>query len=137
MFAALTAVVGFIPGMMSLVSAVVSKQMDIKAKIYSIKTGADRDVALRAIQSQEVADHEHTARLSIFAGSKMLMFLLVMFALPLLAFWWKCIIWDKVLAYGSTDPLTGQLAEWANMVTTFLFGGSGALAVAQMFYSRK
>ena len=137
MLGVLAGIVGFIPGMMSLAGAIVSKSMDVKAKIYSIKTGADRDTALAAIQAQQAADHEHTQRLMVFAGSKMLMFLLWMFAIPLIVFWWKCIVWDKVLDMGSTDPLKGQLADWANLVTQFLFGGSGALAAAQMFFNRK
>jgi hypothetical protein len=41
----------------------------------------------------------------------------------------KVIIWDKVLAAltnGSTDPITGDVGQWAGMIILFLVGKRGA-----------
>ena len=31
-------------------------------------------------------------------------------------FIWKVIVWDKVLGWGSTDPLTGDVSTWAGII---------------------
>lgn len=44
----------------------------------------------------------------------------------------KVIVWDKVLGLGSTDSITGQVAEWAMMIMAFYFGKRGAENVARI-----
>lgn len=39
-----------------------------------------------------------------------------------LVFFAKCVIWDKVLGLGTTDPLAGDVSVWAGMVMGFYFG---------------
>lgn len=39
-----------------------------------------------------------------------------------LVFFAKCVIWDKVLGLGTTDPLGGDVSTWAGMVMGFYFG---------------
>jgi hypothetical protein len=39
-----------------------------------------------------------------------------------LVFYAKCVIWDKVFALGSTDPLHGDVSTWAGMIMGFYFG---------------
>lgn len=39
-----------------------------------------------------------------------------------LVFFAKCVIWDKVLGLGTTDPLAGDISTWAGMVMGFYFG---------------
>lgn len=56
---------------------------------------------------------------------------------PLLAFAfviyaWKVVVWDKVLALGSTDPLSGDVASWATIVLTAYFGGRSIEKVARI-----
>jgi len=34
----------------------------------------------------------------------------------------KVVVWDKVLAWGTTDPITGAVGEWAGMIIAFLVG---------------
>jgi hypothetical protein len=53
-----------------------------------------------------------------------------LFVLPLGIYWCKVIVWDKVLALGSTDPLSGMVGDWAGYVVVGLFGlqvGSGLI----------
>lgn len=44
-----------------------------------------------------------------------------MFVFPLGIYWCKVIVYDKVLALGSTDPLTGFVLEWAGWIVGGLF----------------
>jgi len=45
----------------------------------------------------------------------------------------KVVVYDKVLALGSTDPLNGDIASWAGMVMVMWFGGRTIEKVAQIF----
>lgn len=38
-----------------------------------------------------------------------------------LAFYAKCLVWDKMLAWGTTDPLAGDVSVWAGMIMGFYF----------------
>src|SRR6187551_2144670 len=44
---------------------------------------------------------------------------------------WRA-VWDKVLAFGSTDPLSGDVAHWATVVLTAYFGGRSIEKVARI-----
>ena len=44
----------------------------------------------------------------------------------------KVVLWDKVLALGSTDPITGAAAEWAMIIMMFYFGKRGIENVARI-----
>lgn len=44
----------------------------------------------------------------------------------------KIVLWDKVLALGTTDPITGAAAEWAGWIMLFYFGKRGAENVARI-----
>lgn len=57
----------------------------------------------------------------------------LLFTAPL-GFWWaKIIVVDKMLGWGATDPLTGQVAVWAAVIIENIFptgaivGGAGIL----------
>lgn len=39
-----------------------------------------------------------------------------------LAFYAKCMVWDKMLGFGVTDPLRGDVSTWAGMIMGFYFG---------------
>jgi len=39
-----------------------------------------------------------------------------------LIFYAKCVIWDKVLGLGTTDPLKADVSTWAGMIMGFYFG---------------
>lgn len=46
------------------------------------------------------------------------------FAFPIIIYLNKVLIWDKVLALGSTDPITGAVGVWVGMIISFYFGGN-------------
>ena len=49
-----------------------------------------------------------------------------------LAFYAKCLVWDKMLALGTTDPLAGDVSVWAGMIMGFYFTKRGAENIARM-----
>ncbi len=44
----------------------------------------------------------------------------------------KVIVWDKVFAFGTTDPITGSVGEWAGMIIMFLIGKRGFENIARI-----
>lgn len=49
----------------------------------------------------------------------------------------KVIVWDKVLALGSTDAITGAVGDWAGMIIMFLVGKRGIENVTRILASRR
>lgn len=49
----------------------------------------------------------------------------------------KCIVWDKVLALGSTDPLAGDIANVFGLVIAFWFGGRTLEKITRIWTLRK
>lgn len=137
------ALIGMIPGLLSVVSALTTAAFNAKVQLYQIKTGADQDVAVKTIQAAAQADHENTTRLGIIASNKFLTFLLIAFSLPIMLWFDKVVAWDIVLSpiftghTGDTDPIKGEALEITKIIVTFLFGTPTALAVSKMWFSRK
>jgi hypothetical protein len=46
-----------------------------------------------------------------------------LFAFAFVIYAWKVVVFDKVLGLGTTDPLSGDVAQWAMIVLTAYFGG--------------
>ncbi len=59
-----------------------------------------------------------------------------LFASAFIIYVWKVVVWDKVLGLGVTDPLSGDVAQWAMIVLTAYFGGRSLEKVARII-SRK
>ena len=55
-----------------------------------------------------------------------------MFALAFIIYVWKVVVFDKVLGLGTTDPLSGDVAQWAMIVLTAYFGGRSLEKVARI-----
>jgi hypothetical protein len=55
-----------------------------------------------------------------------------LFAFAFIIYVWKVVVWDKVLGLGSTDALSGDVAQWASIVLTAYFGGRSIEKVAQI-----
>jgi hypothetical protein len=54
-------------------------------------------------------------------------------AFPIIIYFWKVIVWDKVLGFGTTDPITGMIADWTGMIITAYVGGRSIEKVARIF----
>lgn len=55
-----------------------------------------------------------------------------LFAYVTLVFYSKVLIWDKCLGWGTTDAVTGSVAEWAGLIMLFYFGKRGFENVARI-----
>lgn len=59
-----------------------------------------------------------------------------LFAGAFVIYIWKVVVWDKVLGWGVTDPLSSELSQWALIILTAYFGGRSLEKVAQIFKSK-
>lgn len=55
-----------------------------------------------------------------------------LFAAAFIIYVWKVVVWDKVLGLGTTDALSGDVAQWAMIVLTAYFGGRSLEKVARI-----
>lgn len=137
----------FIPGVSSLVETITTKWFDTKVQLTCARLGVDRDVATAMLKAAAQAEITNAHKLSIFASNPLLTALLIAFALPLAIFEWKGIFVDKVVGpgciwythacwVGRTDPITGQIADWAQTIIYFLFGAPTAMGIGKMWFGR-
>ena len=59
-----------------------------------------------------------------------------LFAFAFVIYVWKVVVWDKVLGLGTTDGLSGDVAQWAMIVLTAYFGGRSLEKVARVWGRR-
>ncbi len=55
-----------------------------------------------------------------------------LFAFAFVIYVWEVVVWDKALGLGTTDTLTGDMAQWAMIVLTAYFGGRSLEKVARI-----
>ena len=55
-----------------------------------------------------------------------------LFAARVIIYFWKVIVWDKVLGLGTTDPITGMIADWTGMIITPYVRGRSIEKVARI-----
>lgn len=60
-----------------------------------------------------------------------------LFGYTMVVYFGKIIVWDKVLGWGVTDPITGAGAEWAGMIMIFYIGKRGFENVAAILKSKR
>ena len=56
--------------------------------------------------------------------------------LPVIIYLWKVIIWDKVLGWGTTDVIAGEVGIWAGTIVTTYVGGRSLEKIAKTIWSR-
>ena len=105
-----------------------------KAKLDSQNTqGAQAVEVARAALLAEV-DARKSANAIIIAeqGRWYTAMIRPLLALPIVIYFWKVIVWDKVLGWGVTDPMTGMIGDWAGLVITAYVGGRSVEKVARI-----
>lgn len=130
------ALLGSLPVIGNIITAITTAFFNSKVELTKARLGVDRDVAVSIVKAAAQQEHENTTRLGVFASNKILVFLLIGFALPLMAFEWKVIVWDKLLSWGSTDPISGQVANWGNTIIYFLFGSPVVMSLGKLWFGR-
>lgn len=103
-------------------------QAKLKAGNVESKIAADLAAGEIAAQTVEIQEQYALRRAEIghpWEPEKLAMYIT-------LIFYAKCVLWDKVLAMGSTDPLGGDVSVWAGMIMGFYFTKRGFENVARI-----
>ena len=116
------ALLGMLPVIGNLVLGVFNKWQDTKVQIFARKIGADENVAREILQTQAKLDANRIGFLQAVAASPILSFIVLMFAIPPIAFEWKVVLWDTMLGLGVTYPVGGQVADWMQTILYGIFG---------------
>ena len=106
-----------------------------KAKLETANT-RDRiaaDLAGKEIEAEIEARKQASAIIIAEQGRWYTAIIRPLLTLPVIIYFWKVIVWDKVLGFGTTDPLTGMIADWTGMIITAYVGGRSIEKVARIF----
>jgi len=106
-----------------------------KAKLEAANT-QDRiaaDLAAKEIEAEIEARKQASAIIIADQGRWYTAIIRPLLALPPITYFWKVIVWDKVFGLGSTDPITGMVADWAGLIITAYVGGRSIEKVARIF----
>lgn len=90
------------------------------------------DAALKSIEARIEAEKQAATVIIAEQGRWYTAMIRPLLALPVIVYLWKVIVWDKVLGLGSTDPITGTVAEWTGLIVTTYVGGRTIEKVAQI-----
>jgi hypothetical protein len=95
-----------------------------------------KDVTIEAIRAEVATQQAGRDILIAEQGRWYTAIIRPLLALPVIIFFWKVLVWDKVLGWGVTDPLTGAAAEWAGTIVTTYVGGRTVEKVASTISTR-
>jgi hypothetical protein len=105
-----------------------------KAKLDAGNTN-DRiaaDLAAKEIEAEIEARKQVSAIIIAEQGRWYTAIIRPLLALPIIIYLWKVIVWDKVLGLGTTDPITGMIADWTGMILAAYVGGRSIEKVARI-----
>lgn len=106
-------VTGALSPILNTVAAIFTKKEDVSLEKFRIDGTVDLSLVaahVSIIQAQ-----------ASLLKSQWMMILQFGFGFPLMIYYGKCILWDKVLALGSTDPLKGDISTFSMWIVSFLF----------------
>lgn len=111
---------------------------------YKTKLGAantnDRiaaDLAAKDIEAEIAVRQQASAIIIAEQGRWYTAIIRPLLTLPIIIYFWKVIVWDKVLGLGVTDPLTGMVSDWAGTIVTAYVGGRTVEKVSRTLGGRK
>jgi hypothetical protein len=91
------------------------------------------DLAMKEIEAEIEARKQASALILAEQGRWYTAIIRPLMAAPVIIYFWKVIVWDKVLGLGTTDPITGMIADWTGMIITAYVGGRSIEKVARIF----
>jgi hypothetical protein len=91
------------------------------------------DLAAKEIEAEIEARKQASAIILAEQGRWYTAIIRPLLATPVIIYFWKVIVWDKVLGLGTTDPITGMIADWTGMIITAYVGGRSIEKVARIF----
>lgn len=138
MLAAVVAILNCIPGLSAIITSITSAYFNSKVQLTQARIGGDVTVATALVAAAAHADATNVDRLKVIAGSWILSFLTVGFAVPYMIYEWQCIVYDKLWMDGhhKTDPLTGDISAWGTTIIGCLFGAGTVLTAGHMYFNR-
>lgn len=109
-----------------------------KAKLEAMNSTEARAVELAEaeIQAEIQANAEASKIIQIEQGWWVTAIIRPLLAFPVIIYFWKVIVWDKVFNLGSTDPLNGMIGDWAGMIIIAYVGGRTVEKVSRIFAHR-
>ena len=109
-----------------------------KAKLDSQNTqGAQAaEVARAALLAEVEARKSANAIIIAEQGRWYTAMIRPLLALPVIVYLWKVIVWDKVLGWGTTDAIAGDVGVWARTIVTTYVGGRSLEKIARTIWSR-
>jgi hypothetical protein len=90
------------------------------------------DLAAKEIAAEIEARKQASAIIIAEQGRWYTAIIRPLLALPIIIYLWKVIVWDKVLGLGTTDPITGMIADWVGTILTAYVGGRSIEKVARI-----
>lgn len=136
MWAAVLAFLNMIPGLSTVIQAVTQAYFNSKVQLASIRVGGDVAIAKSMVTGIVAEGQVRVSFLQTVAQSKFLMFLVGGFALPIMLFNFKCIVWDTMLRLGTTPPIGGQVADYMSTILYGIFGMGSVMGVGHMYFNR-
>jgi hypothetical protein len=138
MLAGILAVLNMIPGLSSMITSLSATYFNSKVKLTTARIGGDVTVATALVSAAAHAEETRVKALQVIGGSWVLSMLVVGFAMPLIIYEWQAIVYDKVWMHGmtATDPIKGQIADWATTIIGCLFGSGTVLTAGHMYFNR-
>jgi hypothetical protein len=110
-----------------------------KARLES-ENSQDRtaaDLAAKAIAAEIEARKSADAIIIAEQGRWYTAIVRPLLAAPVIIYLWKVIVWDKVLGFGTTDPILGDVGIWCGMIVTTYVGGCSLEKIANTIWSRR
>lgn len=106
-----------------------------KAKLDATNTTDAQavDLAKKELEAQIAANAEATKVMAIEEGRWWTAAPRAVVTWSFAIFVAKCVVYDKVFGLGSTDPLAGDIKQWAGWVMGVWFGGRSLEKVARIF----
>ena len=95
------------------------------------------DLAAKDIEAESAARQQASAIIIAEQGRWYTAIIRPLLALPIIIYFWKVIVWDKVLDLGVTDPLRGMVSDWAGTIITAYVGGRTIEKVANLLARRR
>lgn len=121
-------------------SGTVGRILDTLDKKTDAQTERERmrkDVTIETIKAEVAAQQAGRDIIIAEQGRWYTAMVRPLLAAPVIIFFWKVLVWDKVLGWGVTDPLTGAAADWAGAIVTTYVGGRTIEKVASTFTARR
>ena len=94
------------------------------------------DLAAKAIAAEIEARKAADAVILAEQGRWYTAIIRPLLAAPVVIYLWKVIVWDIVLNLGTTDPIGGDVAEWAGWIVTAYVGGRSLEKIARTIWRR-